>query len=175
MVRRRGSRRSSGGGASSMLTAAGGTERCRIKTWATCLATFVDTATGEPRVACGFVEADHAPTALQQDHSLGALLFYVRRRATGVKRQPRGLMTVLNRPKTRCFSAPSTSGVCSTFTCDGHLHSRLRSLRPRCRSIRGAIPPGRTARRRLSPVCGRETRTPSSSSGGPADCLLHAK
>ena len=58
-----------------MPTAAGGTERCRIKTWATCLATFVDTATGEPRVACGFVEADHAPTALQQDHSLGALLF----------------------------------------------------------------------------------------------------
>ena len=58
-----------------MLTAAGGTERCRIKTWATCLATFVDTATGEPRVACDFVEADHAPTALQQDHSLGALLF----------------------------------------------------------------------------------------------------
>jgi hypothetical protein len=27
------------------------------------------------RRRCGFVEADHAPTALQQDHSLGALLF----------------------------------------------------------------------------------------------------
>ncbi|CAH0369827.1 unnamed protein product [Pelagomonas calceolata] len=35
------------------LTAAGGAERCRIETRADCLATFVDPATGEPRVACG--------------------------------------------------------------------------------------------------------------------------
>ena len=37
----------------SMLTAAGGAERCRIEARASCLATFVDPATGEPRVACG--------------------------------------------------------------------------------------------------------------------------
>ena len=82
-----------------MLTAAGGTERCRIKTWATCLATFVDTATGEPRVACGFVEADHAPTALQQDLREHCS-FCVRRRATDVKRQSLGLMMVPSRLKT---------------------------------------------------------------------------
>ena len=36
------------------LTAAGGAERCRIEVGSTeCLATFVDPATGEPRVACG--------------------------------------------------------------------------------------------------------------------------
>ena len=35
------------------LTAAGGAERCRIEVRAECLATFVDPATGEPRVACG--------------------------------------------------------------------------------------------------------------------------
>ena len=35
------------------LTAAGGAERCRIEVFAECLATFLDPATGEPRVACG--------------------------------------------------------------------------------------------------------------------------
>ena len=35
------------------LTAAGGAERCRIEVGVVCLATFVDPATGEPRVACG--------------------------------------------------------------------------------------------------------------------------
>mmetsp|Transcript_7706 Transcript_7706/g.20448 ORF Transcript_7706/g.20448 Transcript_7706/m.20448 type:complete len:1377 (-) Transcript_7706:45-4175(-) len=34
------------------LTAAGGAERCRIEVRAGCLATFVDPATGEPRLAC---------------------------------------------------------------------------------------------------------------------------
>ena len=38
------------------LTAAGGAERCRIETRADCLATFVDPATGEPRVACSYVK-----------------------------------------------------------------------------------------------------------------------
>jgi len=36
-----------------MLTAAGGAERCRFEVRVDCLATFVDPATGEPRVACG--------------------------------------------------------------------------------------------------------------------------
>ena len=37
------------------LTAAGGAERCRFEVGSSvdCLATFVDPATGEPRVACG--------------------------------------------------------------------------------------------------------------------------
>ncbi|CAH0369639.1 unnamed protein product [Pelagomonas calceolata] len=35
------------------LTAAGGAERCRIEVVADCLATFVDPAMGEPRLACG--------------------------------------------------------------------------------------------------------------------------
>ena len=35
------------------LPAAGGAERCRIEVDADCLATFVDPATGEPRLACG--------------------------------------------------------------------------------------------------------------------------
>ena len=37
------------------LTAAGGAERCRIEVGLSCLATFVDPATGEPRVACGLL------------------------------------------------------------------------------------------------------------------------
>ena len=41
------------------LTAAGGAERCRIEVGADCLATFVDPATGEPRVACGLVVLVH--------------------------------------------------------------------------------------------------------------------
>ena len=35
-----------------MLTAAGGAERCRVEDYGRCLTTFVDLATGEPRVAC---------------------------------------------------------------------------------------------------------------------------
>ena len=41
------------------LTAAGGAERCRIEVNASCLATFVDPATGEPRVACGWIQGAH--------------------------------------------------------------------------------------------------------------------